>query len=308
MDKINSLLKIFIVLFILAGCFSWARAEEKIVAVVNNEIITQRDLESFLNFMRVQLSQQYTSKELDEKIAVMKSDLLDRLIEDRLILQEAKKSNLQVDAVRIKSKIDELKKRYNSETEFENSLKSQGLVEADLEARIRDQILMFNIVETKIRDKIVIKPSEITEYYNKNIADFGLTEEREFQSLTGLDPAKAQKITEDLRQGKDLNDIVKESGFTLNVFSARKGGELKKDVEDVLFNLKIKEASDPVKIKDNYYVFQLSKIIPAHQQALSEVQHSIQEMLYEKKMQEAMVKLVDQLKKKAYLKKFYSVK
>lgn len=303
MDKTNSFFKIFIVSFILAGCFSLARAEEKIVAVVNNEIITQRDLESFLNFMRVQLSQQYTFKELDDKIAVMRSDLLDRLIEDRLILQEAKKSNLQVDAARIKSKIDELKKRYNSETEFEKSLKSQGLVEADLEARIRDQILMFNIVETKIRDKIVIKPSEITEYYNKNIADFGLTEEREFQSLAGLDLAKAQKVTEDLRQGKDLNDVVKDSGFTLNVFSAHQGGELKKDVEDVLFNLKIKEVSDPVKIKDNYYVFQLSKIKPPYQQALKKVQDLIHEILYEKKMQEAMVKWVVELKKKAYIKK-----
>jgi len=303
MRKISSFFKIFIVLVTLAGCFSFARAEEKIVAVVNNEIITQRDLEAFLNFMRVQLSQQYTSKELDEKIAVMKSDLLDRLIEDRIILQEAKKNNLQADEARIKLKIDELKKRYNNETEFENSLKSQGLVEADLAARVRDQILMYNIVEIKIRDKIVVKPSEITEYYNKNPADFSLTEEREFQSLTGLDQAKAQKATEDLRQGKDLNDVVKESGFTLNAFSSRKGGELKKDVEDLLFNLKIKEVSDPVKIKDNYYVFQLSKIKPPRQQVLSEVQDAIHGMLYEKKMQEAMVKWVDELKKKAYIKK-----
>ena len=303
MSKINFFFKFFIVLFILAGCFSLVQAEEKIVAVVNNEIITQRDLESFLNFMRVQLSQQYTSNELDEKIVVMRSDLLDRLIEDRLILQEAKKNNLQADEVRIMLKIGELKKRYSSETEFENSLKSQGLVEADLQARIRDQILMYNLVETKIRDKIVIKPSEITEYYNKNITDFSLTEEREFQSLAGFDQTTAQKVAEDLRQGKDLNEVVRESGFTLNVFSARKGGELKKDVEDILFNLKIKEVSDPVKIKDNYYVFQLSKIKPPRQQVLSEMQDSIHEMLYEKKMQETMVKWVDELKKKAYIKK-----
>ena len=303
MNKINSFFKIFIVSFILAGCFSFARAEEKIVAVVNNEIITQRDLDSFLNFMKVQLSQQYSSGELDEKIAVMRSDLLDRLIEDRLILQEAKKNDLQADEARIKLKVDELKKRYNSETEFENSLKSQGLVEADLQARVRDQILMYNIVEAKIRTKIVIKPAEITEYYDKNNADFSLPEEREFQSLTGLEQAKAQKITEDLRQGKDLNAVVKESGFSLNVFSSRKGGELKKDVEDLLFNLKINEVSDPIKINDNYYVFQLSGIKPPRQQALSEVQDSIHEMLYEKKMQEAMVKWVEELKKKAYIKK-----
>jgi peptidyl-prolyl cis-trans isomerase SurA len=299
----NKFLTFSVVLLALGGCFSLARAEEKIIAIVNNEIITKRDLESFLNFMRVQLSSQYSSKELDEKIAVMKSDLLDRLIEDRLILQEARKSSLRADESRIKAKLDELKKRYSSETEFEDSLKSQGLVEADLEARIRDQILMYNIVEDKIRSKIVVKPSEITDYYNQHPADFKLTEEREIQSLTGADPAKAQQITDSLRMGKDFNDVAKGSGFTVSTFSSRKGGELKKNLEEMLFALKAGEVSDPVKIKDNYYVFKLKKITPPRVQPLSDVQENIHGVLYEKKMQEAMVKWIDELKKKAYIKK-----
>ena len=203
-------------------------AEEKIVAVVNDEIITQRDLESFLNFMKVQLSKQYSAQEIDDKIAAMRSDLLDRLIEDKLILQEANKQKLTADESRIKFKINELKKRYSSESEFEQSLQSQGLVEADLQARVRDQILMYNIVEVKIRDKIMIKPAEITDFYNKNIADFRLSEEREFQLLAGTAESSAQKICQELREGKDLEQVVKESAFTLNVFSARKGGELEK--------------------------------------------------------------------------------
>jgi parvulin-like peptidyl-prolyl isomerase len=303
MMMINRCFKLLIVFALVSGFISVARAEEKIVAIVNNEIITQRDLEAFLNFMRIQLSKEYSAKELDEKIAVMKSDLLDRLIEDRLILQEAKKNNLRADESRIKAKIDELKKRYDSETDFENSLINQGLVEADLEARVRDQILMYNIVEIKIRDKIAIKPAEITEYYNKNTAEFILAEEREFQSLAGSDEAKAKKIVEDIRLGKNIEEVVKESSFTLNVFSARKDGELKKDVEDVLFSLKAAEVSEPIKIKDSYYVFQLLKIKPARQQVLSEVQEAIHANVYERKMQEAMTKWTDELKKKAYLKR-----
>jgi parvulin-like peptidyl-prolyl isomerase len=292
-----------VVLFLLSGSSLLARAEEKIVAIVNNEVITQRDLEAFLNFMKVQLSKDYSSKDLDEKIAMMKSDLLDRLIEDRLILQEARKNKIKVDESRVKSKIDELKKRYDSVTDFENSLKNQGLVEADLLARIRDQILMYNIVEIKIRDKILIKPAEITEYYNKNLSRFNLAEEHEFKSLAVSEEDKAKKAAEDLSQGKDINELAKEGGFTANVFSARQNGELKKDVEEVLFKLKLNEVSQPLKIKDSFYIFQLSKITPSRQQPLSEVQDSIHSILYENKMQEAMVKWVDELKKKAYLKK-----
>ena len=71
----------------------------------------------------------------------------------------------------------------------------------------------------------------------------------------------------------------------------------------MLFNLKVGEVSEPLKIKDSYYVFKLNKINPARQQLLSEVQDSIHEVIYEKKMQEEMVKWVDELKKKAYIKK-----
>ncbi len=296
---------IFSFLFVAVTCFGLAavKAEEKIVAVVNQEIITQRDLESFLNFMRVQLSKQFSSKEIEEKIAAMKADLLDRLIEDRLILQEARRNNLQVDEARVKSKISELKKRYSSDVEFENSLKTQGLVEADLEVKIREQLLMFNIVETKIRNKISVKPAEITQYYNRENSEFNQTEKREFQSLAGTDQEKALKIVLDLRDNKDLNEVAKESAFTLNVFSSYKGGELKKEVEDVLFNLKSGEVSEPLKINDNYYVFKLIKITPPRKQVLSESQDFIYSLLYEKKMQEAMFKWVEELKKKAYIKK-----
>ena len=303
MKKSNFLLRIFVFWFMVSGCLTVSRAEEKIVAIVNKEVITQRDLESFLNFMKVQLSQQYSSSEIDEKIVVMKADLLDRLIEDKLILQEAKKNKLEVDETRVNAKIDELKKRYNSETDFEDSLKKQGLVEADLAARVREQILMYNIVEIKIRDKIVIKPSEITEFYNSHPADFGLKEEREFRSFEGFDLDKAQKVTEALRQGKDASEVSKESGFTPNIFSASQGGELRKELEDVLFSLNPGQVSDSIQIKDSYYVFQLIKIVPAHRQPMSQVQNSIHEMLYENKMQEAMVKWVEELKKKAYIQK-----
>jgi peptidyl-prolyl cis-trans isomerase SurA len=303
MSKVKFYLVVLSAFLILGGSFFPARAEEKIVAVVNSEVITQRDLEAFLNFMRVQLSKDFSARELDEKIAMMKSDLLNRLIEDRLILQEARKNNLKADDGRVMGKIDDLKRRYNSPTDFENSLKSQGLVEADLQDRVRDQILMYNIVEIKIRDKIRINPSEITEYYNKNIAEFNLPEEREFQSLAGSDEALAVKIVESLKNGRDINEAAKESGFTLNVFSARKNGELRKDVEDVLFNLDINAASEPIKIKDSYYVFKLNKIKPPRQQVLSEVQDSIHATIYEKKMQEAMFRWVEELKKKAYIKK-----
>ena len=77
-------------------------AQDKIIAIVNSDVITQKDLNDFLNFMRMQLMTEYKGKELENKIQSMKLDLIDKLVEDRLILQQAKKNNIQIDEGRLR--------------------------------------------------------------------------------------------------------------------------------------------------------------------------------------------------------------
>ncbi len=101
---------IFTTYYLLTTTYYPLFAQDKIVAIVNKDIITQKDLNDFINFMRVQLSTQYQGKQLESKIQSMKLDLLDKLIEDRLILQKAKKDNMGIDPDRIKAKINEIKK------------------------------------------------------------------------------------------------------------------------------------------------------------------------------------------------------
>jgi parvulin-like peptidyl-prolyl isomerase len=276
-------------------------AQDKIIAIVNNEIITQRDLDDFINFMRVQLSQELKGEQLENKIQSMKPDLMQRLIEDRLILQEAKKKNINVDDSKIKAKINELKKRYNSESEFLDALKDRGMVEADFETRLREQALMFNVIDSNVRSKIVVKPAEITDFYNRNSSEFVLPQQRDFQSFVTASESTAKDIFDALQGTRDINDLAKEYSLTVNSFSAFKG-ELKKDLEDVLFNLKVGQITEPIKIKESYYVFKLNKINQPRQQTLAAVQDKIYTLLYENKLQEALAKWIAELKKSAYIK------
>jgi len=68
-------------------------------------VITQKDLADFLNFIRLQYSQQLKGKALAEKVDSMKKDLLQRLIEDRLILQQAKLDKIVVEPARLRPKL-----------------------------------------------------------------------------------------------------------------------------------------------------------------------------------------------------------
>jgi len=232
----------------------------------------------------------------------MKLDLLDKLIEDRLILQEARKGNIIINPDRIKSRVNEIRKHYGSDTEFQDSLAKQGLVQADIEAKIREQLLMYSVIEREIKSKITIKPGEVTDFYQENTAKFILPEQREFESITIDNEGLANEIFDKLKSGQELQGVAEEYSLTVNKFTCVKGGQLRKDIEDTVFKINLAQISSPVKIENNYYIFKLNNIIPPRHQNLSEVQDEIYTMLSNKKMQEALTKWLDVLKEHTYIK------
>jgi parvulin-like peptidyl-prolyl isomerase len=294
-----------VIIFVLVLGF-WhlpsAFGQDKIVAIVNNDIITQKDLNDFINFMRLQLAAQFEGKQLEDKIQSMKLDLIDRLIEDKLILQEARKNNIKVDENRVKAKVEEVRKNYASDSEFQEALVKQGLTQADIELKIREQLFTYFIIEIQIKSRIVVKPSEVTNFYEQNIATFQLPSQREFESI-GINNANlAKELFNKLKGGEELQNLSVKHSLAVNKFSAREGGELKKEIEDVVFKLRPGEVSPPVRIENSYYIFKLNNIVPAHQQSLSEAQDKIYTFLFNKKMQEELAKWLDELKSHSYVK------
>jgi parvulin-like peptidyl-prolyl isomerase len=252
--------------------------------------------------MRVQLSTEYQGEQLESKIQSMKLDLLDKLIEDRLILQEAKKDNIKINPERIKARVSEIKKHYGSDSELQNSLVKQGLVQADLEEKIREQLLMYTVIDIEIRSKIIIKPGEVTDFYQENTGKFILPEQREFESITIDNESLANEVFDNLKSGQNFQEVANKYSLTINKLNCDSGGQLRKDIEEALFKMNIGQISAPVKIENNYYIFKLNNIITSRHQNLSEVQDEIQAMLFNKKMQEALVKWLDELKGRSYIK------
>lgn len=284
------------VFFSAAACF----AQEKMIAVVNNDVITQKDYETFLNFTRMQLSQELLGDKLESKIASIRKDLLQRLIEDKLLIQEAKRMKIQVGDARIKGRIGEIKNGYGSAREFQTYLSSQGMTEADLQDKLRDQMLIYELIDSSIRSKILIKPGEITEFYTSNRDKFFAAEEREFKSVASDSEENLKGLTDALARNENLEKSAEALQLTVNSFTANRG-ELKKEIEDAVFALKQGELSRPAKIDGAFYVFFVSKITPAYQQELPQVRDEISKMLYDRRLQENVVALLDKLKKKALI-------
>ena len=300
----NSKLLFFIFSFIF--CFLNLKlpcyAKDKIIAVVNKDIITKKDLGDFINFMRIQLSKEYSGEELEKKINSMKVDLLDRLIEDKLILQQAKKDDIRIDDNRVKARINEIRSHYASNSEFENDLMKQGLSLGDIENKIREQMLMYIVIDSKIRSKLTVRPEEVTNLYQNNLKDFVSGEERELQIVALENEDLANSFSYNYKRGDKLEDLAARYPLTVDKLKATENGELRKDIEDAVFALNYTEVSKPIKIDNKYYVFKLENIIPSRQFSLTEVQDKIYNHLSETKMQEELTKWLDELKKQSYIK------
>jgi parvulin-like peptidyl-prolyl isomerase len=277
-------------------------AQDKIIAVVNNEIITQKELNDFINFIRMQYASQLSGKELEEKVSAAKQGLLQRLIEDRIILQQAKNEKISIEPARVKAKIYEIKKRYALESDFERDLAKQGLVQADLENKIREQMLTYSIIEQKVRSKIIIRPEEVTDFYNQNKRKFVKPEERIFTVIVLQDDSTAKALSYNLRLGEKLGDLATRYTFTVNQLSALEGQDLRGEIEEAVFKLGIGEISDPVKMDNQYYIFKLDDIVGSRQLNLTQAQDKIQSYLFDIKLQEGLAKWLDELKKQSYIK------
>lgn len=294
---------LFLTALIFSLVFRLAFAEDKIVAIVNSDVITQKDLNDFINFTRMQMSSEHTPQEVENKIKSIKNDLLDKLIEDRIILQEAKKDKIKIDESRVKARVEEVKKRYGSDSNFQVALAGQGLVQADVESRIREQLLMYGIIEAKVRSKIVINPKEVTEFYEKNMEEFRSPAEFQVESLTTEDSEQARQALVNLKNGTEPETLGNTQSMSWNKMNIVKG-QLRKDIEDVVFKLKAGEVSSPLKIGNKYYIFKLNRIIPPLQQNLSQVRDQVYTFLFNQKMEEELTRWLDEIKKRSYIKIF----
>ncbi|HTY44923.1 MAG TPA: peptidyl-prolyl cis-trans isomerase [Patescibacteria group bacterium] len=279
---------------------SFVFAEDKIAAIVNKDVITVKDLNDFISFTRMQYQTEYQGRELEAKLDSMKKDLLEKLIEDRLIVQEARKSNLKLDPNRVTSRINEIKHRYASDGQFQEALTKQGLTIADVESKIKEQMIMYYFIDSQIKNRITVKPAEVTEFYQQHIAEFAVPEERRFDTVVTEDAHAADEAFQKLKN----SGSVQSDSVSVNTMSALKGGQLKKEIEDIVFKTGLNEIAGPVEIEKKYYIFKVNAIIPPKQQALPEVQERIYAFLFDRKMQEKLSSFVDELKQKAYIKIF----
>lgn len=138
---------------------------DKIVAVVNNQVITWSELYQAMEF---DYSRQLSSLSGHDKRKFLKaheSAYLDKMVDMTLQVQEAKKLKMSVDSKELDDAISAIKKKYSmDDSAFAEALKSEGLTLKQYKKRLSDQILVSELVSREVRAKINISGAKATDY------------------------------------------------------------------------------------------------------------------------------------------------
>ncbi|MDP3143333.1 MAG: SurA N-terminal domain-containing protein [Candidatus Omnitrophota bacterium] len=292
--------------------FNFTRASlgetEGIVAVVNDEVITQKDINEFTSMMYLQYSGEYKDrKELEKEVQKWKKDAVERLIEDRLLVQEAKNKKIVIEPQLVDRRIEEMKTQFATSEDFEKTILSEGLNLNDLKRKINEQLLMRQIVEQEVKEKIFVSPTEITAFYEGHKNEIMEFEKADADSIfipfgdsEGNAQKKADEALSEIKKGISFSEVARKYSYSPSIGMIGRG-QLKKEIEDVIFKLKKGEYSSIVKTEQGFYIFKLKDILPPKQLSMNEAQGQIQRIVFAEKFERKFSEWLDSLKSNAYV-------
>ncbi|MFA5859771.1 MAG: peptidylprolyl isomerase [Elusimicrobiota bacterium] len=134
-----------------------AEVVSKVVARVNNEVILQSELEKNMSpLIDMLLPKNQQTKENESKL---RDNVLDQMINLRLVQQEAKKRGIKISKPEVDRGMETVKNRFPTEADFSNELKRNGYTLTAFREKIEQQLMMMKILEIEVQSKIV-KPTE----------------------------------------------------------------------------------------------------------------------------------------------------
>ncbi len=296
--------------------------EDTIVAVVNDEVITLNDLKDYIDTRTTQMRLEGTNPgDIQSFMNDMAKNGLDRLIEDKILLNAANKNEAALNLAdpkgetRRKEEIEDqvdlrlagIKAQYKTEEEFLNALLDQGVSISDVRKRIGNQIKTKRLVDQQIRAKIYVNPQEITAFYKNHFEEYKKPERVNLESIFIAkkdDPqaarAKIDEAMAKLKNGEDFQKLAKEYSQAPSIGIIKKGQALP-EIEKVVFNLAVGENSEICEVANGFYIFQLSGRIKEDLALLEEVKDSIYNQIFQKKFSDKFDQWLEKLKKEAFV-------
>ncbi len=252
------------------------------VATVNGYRISTMEYQAELERIKECMHLQQASAELKQRA-------LEQLIDASLLLNKASESDITVENDDIDNCVVDFMLQFDSEEEFHTMLQNNHVTLKDLRTKIRNELLIKAYIKEQFPPKDAISADQLQEMYLENKEAF-ITQEKVRAShilIKGNTPvsyAKAMKIRADIHSVEDFQRHASTcsdcpSGCNCGDLGFFPRGKMVKAFDDVVFNMKINEISNPIQTEFGCHIIMVTDKQPSKVASFDEVKDALKNRL-----------------------------
>jgi peptidyl-prolyl cis-trans isomerase SurA len=293
-----------------------ARLVEKIAAVVGDNIILASEVEEKAAPLLAEANRIPDPTKRSARATELRHEVLDRLIDDELILQQAADLKLTISPEQVDQSIEEIKRQNNiSDEQLREALRGQGMTMATYRADLKKQLLRYRVLNISVGSRVTITDEEVKTYYDRHMKTGGNIQVRASHIFVAIPDgadtatvkekqAHAQKLLERAQGGEDFAKLAKQ--FSDDAATRAEGGDLgtfgkdmlPKAIEELVFSMKVGDVRGPVRADRGFHIIKLVERKEKGAKPLSEVQDDIRIQLRQKEMEKQTKTYLAELRRK----------
>lgn len=304
-------------LFLFGPVF--AEIQNRVVAVVNSQVITLHELEN-----RIRELTGYTSQELREKsrdgYLETRRKVLDDLIDQKIALERIKELEIKVEPKEVDEAIERIKQDNQlTQEDLVARLKERGMTYEAYRKSIRTELERARLINYEVQSKIVLTDEAVQKYYREHMDEFssGGRVRLGLIFLRQKDPEdrneakalmqKAEEIRSMLQAGEDFGKLARQ--FSSGP-GAREGGdlgmfkiaELDPGMARQIEGLSAGEVAKPIIRPDGIRIIKVLEKETEGVKPLDQVKNAIQSILFREEVERRYAAWLHESRKKAYIK------
>lgn len=282
---------------------------DKIVAIVNNDIITlvQLNKETAPYIKNIEASG-YSDEKAKERVQTINGKILTALIDQLLTRQEARRYQINVSDAEIDMAIENVKKSKTlTQEDLEKALGQEEITLKEYRENIKKQILHSKLINYSVKSKVIITEDEIKKRYEANAEKYSGKKKYHLRNILMDNKDKIKEIKKELDENKEFIFLAKKYSIASNALD---GGDLgtfdiynfSEKIKDSISKLNKSEYTDVILTPQGFQIFYIEDIVLEGGKTLQQVHDEIHEILYREQADKKFKTWLELLKKKAHIK------
>lgn len=273
---------------------------DNIVAIVNDSIITQSELNRAMALAKNQFAAENISA---PPLKALRKQILQQLINNKLELEAAEQLGIHIENAELDKTIKHIADdNHLTIKEFYDRIAREGLSTDSYRKQVRESLTLQHLQQREVASHITVSPEEINDYLRT--ATLEVSGEKEYHIQDILVPisdspspqeiAIAKKFAEDvilkLRKGTQLNQLASAEAESLqdNDLSWRRLAEVPTAFTAPVAHMKLNDFSGPVQTSNGFHIIHLVGLRSLNGQSNKPQREEIAQAIFQRKFEEAM--------------------